>query len=115
MNSYLKRMGSMASVLKETGTTYPSRAPMSPPSPQGFGGVRVAHLVSFLCCVVLQCFVCLRLVSCVSNATSVSGLSISDCPFDIYFTEYGTALTTVLPILFLYLKTVIVTAGTFEL
>ena len=33
---------------------------------------------------------------------------------DIYFTEYGTALTTVLPISFLYLNTVIVTAGTFE-
>ena len=30
--------------------------------------------------------------------------------FDIYFTEYGAALTTVLPILFLYLNTVIVTA-----
>jgi hypothetical protein len=34
--------------------------------------------------------------------------------FDIYFTEYGTALTTILPILLLYLNTVIVTAGTFE-
>jgi hypothetical protein len=34
--------------------------------------------------------------------------------FDIYFTEYGTALTTILPILSLYLNTVIVTAGTFE-
>ena len=34
--------------------------------------------------------------------------------FDIYVTEYGTALTTILPILFLYLDTVIVTAGTFE-
>ena len=34
--------------------------------------------------------------------------------FDIYFTEYGTALTTILSILFLYLNTVIVTAGTFE-
>ena len=34
--------------------------------------------------------------------------------FDIYFTEYGTALTTILPILFLYLNTVIVTAGAFE-
>jgi hypothetical protein len=34
--------------------------------------------------------------------------------FDIYVTEYGTALTTILPILFLYLNTVIVTAGTFE-
>ena len=32
----------------------------------------------------------------------------------IYVTEYGTALTTILPILFLYLKTVIVTAGIFE-
>ena len=28
--------------------------------------------------------------------------------------KYGTALTTILPILFLYLNTVIVTAGTFE-
>ena len=34
--------------------------------------------------------------------------------FDIYFTEYGTALTIILPILFLYLNTVIVTAGSFE-
>ena len=34
--------------------------------------------------------------------------------FDIYVTEYGTALTTILPKLFLYLNTVIVTAGTFE-
>ena len=34
--------------------------------------------------------------------------------FDIYVTEYVTALTTILPILFLYLNTVIVTAGTFE-
>ena len=34
--------------------------------------------------------------------------------FDIYVNEYGTALTTILPILFLYLNTVTVTAGTFE-
>ena len=34
--------------------------------------------------------------------------------FDIYVTEYGTALTTILPILFLYLNTVTVTAATFE-
>ena len=34
--------------------------------------------------------------------------------FDIYVTEYCTALTTILPILFLYLNTVTVTAGTFE-
>ena len=32
-----------------------------------------------------------------------------------YVNEYGTALTTILPIWFLYLNTVIVTAGTFEL
>ena len=35
--------------------------------------------------------------------------------FAIYVTEYGTTLTTILPILFLYLNTVIVTAVTFEL
>ena len=34
--------------------------------------------------------------------------------FDIHVTEYGTALTTILPILFLYLNIVTVTAGTFE-
>ena len=34
--------------------------------------------------------------------------------FDIYVTEYGTALTTILSILFLYLYTVNVTAGTIE-
>ena len=34
--------------------------------------------------------------------------------FDIYVTEYGTALTIILPTLFLYLNTVIVTAGNFE-
>ena len=34
--------------------------------------------------------------------------------FDIYVSEYGTALTTILPILFLYLNTVIVTAGNFD-
>ena len=33
---------------------------------------------------------------------------------DIYFTEYSTALTTILPMLFLYINTVIVTAGNFE-
>ena len=31
------------------------------------------------------------------------------------FTEYGTVLSTILPILFLYLNTVIVTAGAFEM
>ena len=31
------------------------------------------------------------------------------------FTEYGTVLTTILPILFLYLNTVRATSGAFEL
>jgi hypothetical protein len=34
--------------------------------------------------------------------------------FDIYVTEYGTALSAILPILFLCLNTVTVTTGTFE-
>ena len=38
----------------------------------------------------------------------------SDIFPNIAFTEYGTALTTILPILFLYLNTVTVTAETFE-
>jgi hypothetical protein len=40
--------------------------------------------------------------------------ALSTSFLDIYVTEYGTALTTILPILFLYLNTVIVTAGIFE-
>jgi len=43
-------------------------------SPPVFGGVGVAHLFSFLCCVF--CFVCLLPVSCVPNIASCSGLSI---------------------------------------
>ena len=34
--------------------------------PTDFDGVRVAHLFSFQCCVVLCCFVCLRPVYCLS-------------------------------------------------
>ena len=45
--------------------------------PQVFCGIRVAHIVSFLCCVVLFCIVCLRHVSC------VVGLSTLDCQFMI--------------------------------
>jgi len=37
-------------------------------SPSGFGGVSVAHLFIFLCCVF--CLVCLRPVSCVCNVAS---------------------------------------------
>ena len=59
-----------------------------------FDGVRVTHLISFLCCVFrwcrvthlisflccVFCFVCLPPVSCVLNNASVSRLSILDCP-----------------------------------
>jgi hypothetical protein len=44
-------------------------------SPMGFGGVCVAHLLSFLCCV----FFCLRSVSCVPYVASFSGFFILDC------------------------------------
>jgi hypothetical protein len=45
-----------------------------------WGAVYGAHLVIILCC--FYCgFVCLRPVSCVSRAASVSGLSILYCPF----------------------------------
>ena len=50
----------------------------------------------------------------VSAETIISDAFSHKNIFDIYVTEYGTALTTILPILFLYLNTVIVTAGTFE-
>jgi hypothetical protein len=42
-----------------------------------YGGIQ--HI---LCCVF--CFVCLRLVSCVLNVSSFSGMSIHDCPFSFY-------------------------------
>ena len=48
---------------------------------------------------------------------NVKNILLSMCDVkvsDIYLTEYSTALTTILPMLFLYLNTVIVTAGTFE-
>ena len=49
---------------------------------------------------------------------NVKKIFLSMCDVKMFltftFTEYGTVLTTVLPILFLYLNTVIVTAGAFE-
>jgi hypothetical protein len=48
-------------------------------SPPVIDRVHVAHLFSFLCCVVLLCFVCL--VFSVPNVANVSGLSILDCTF----------------------------------
>ena len=49
---------------------------------------------------------------------NVKNIFLSMCDVKVLltftFTEYGTVLTTILPILFLYLNTVIVTAGDFE-
>ena len=49
---------------------------------------------------------------------NVKNICLSMCDVKVFltftFTEYGTVLTTILPILFLYLNTVIVTAGDFE-
>ena len=49
---------------------------------------------------------------------NVKNILLSICDVKVFltftFTEYGTVLTTILPILFLYLNTVTVTAGTFE-
>jgi hypothetical protein len=51
----------------------------SPPFFILYCGVRIAHLFNvLLCCVVVFCYVCLCLVSCVPNVASVSGLSIFD-------------------------------------
>ena len=45
-------------------------------------------------------------------------ICLSMCDVKVFltftFTEYSTVLTTILPILFLYLNTIIVTAGDFE-
>jgi hypothetical protein len=47
--------------------------------------------------------------------TKIFFLSMCDVKVKTFtFTEYGTVLTTVLSILFLYLNTVIMTAGDFE-
>jgi hypothetical protein len=49
---------------------------------------------------------------------NVKNMFLSMCDVKLFLTftfiEYGTVLTTILPILFLYLNTVIVTAGDFE-
>ena len=63
-------------VLYEAETAYHSRAPIC--SPPGFGRVHVAHLFSFLCYVIYFVCLCPVHVSCVSNVTSVSRLSILD-------------------------------------
>ena len=49
---------------------------------------------------------------------NVKYIFLSMCDVKVFltftFTEYDTVLTTILPILFLYLNTIIVTAGDFE-
>jgi hypothetical protein len=49
---------------------------------------------------------------------NVKNIFLSMCDVKMFltftFTEYGTVLTAILPILFLYLNNVIVTAGAFE-
>ena len=49
---------------------------------------------------------------------NVKNICLSMCDVKVFltftFTEYGTVLATILPLLFLYLNTVIVTAGDFE-
>ena len=49
---------------------------------------------------------------------NVKNIFLSMCDVKVFltftFTEYGTVLTAILPILFLYLNTVTVTAGAFE-
>ena len=49
---------------------------------------------------------------------NVKNIFLSMCDVKVFltftFTEYGTVLTIILPILFLYLNTVLVTAGDFE-
>jgi hypothetical protein len=49
---------------------------------------------------------------------NVKNIFLSICDVKVFltftFTEYGTVLTTILPILFLCLNTVIVTTGAFE-
>ena len=49
---------------------------------------------------------------------NVKNMFLSICDVKMFltftFTEYGTVLATILPILFLYLNTVIVIAGAFE-
>ena len=49
---------------------------------------------------------------------NVKNIFLSICDVKVFltftFTEYGTVLTTILLILFLYLNTVVVTAGAFE-
>ena len=58
MNSYLEHMGNMASVLKETGTTYPSRAPMSPPRDLVVSVLLILLVFGVVFCLSSSCVLC---------------------------------------------------------
>jgi len=50
--------------------------------------VEILYYGNLTYCVVFFFIVCLRLVSCVPNVVSFSGLSIFDCPFDVLYTGF---------------------------
>jgi hypothetical protein len=64
------------------GILYPSQAPGFTPDLWYYGSVFINVLVF---CVVFLWFVCIPPVSWISNITSVSGLSILDCPFGFFW------------------------------
>ena len=59
-------------------------------------GIHVAHLISFLCCVVFLAWF-FRHMSCVPKGASISGLSVHDCPFG-FSTVYKTKNVSSLPL-----------------
>jgi hypothetical protein len=63
-------------------------------------GIHVAHLISFLCCVVFLAWF-FRHMSCVPKGASISGLSVHDCPFG-FSTVYLWIVCSWLPLRFLY-------------
>ena len=72
-------ISNMVVVLQEAGTAYPSRAPVFILVFRFLiGWLRIDYLFELSVCF---CFVCIRLVSCVSYVTSVYWLSILNCPF----------------------------------
>jgi hypothetical protein len=77
--TWLDYMSDTAGILSETGTAYPSRSPRFTSCICYFFILFfvlffvVGYLLSFLCCVVIFCFVCHRPVSYLPNIASVSG------------------------------------------
>ena len=107
-SKHIDHVRNMTGVLEDVGTACSSRVPGVTPV-AWCGGVHVAHIFSFLCCifcfvvfVFVLCSLCCQFlwmapfslplrysltficpVSCVPYATSFSGLSIFDCPFGV--------------------------------